>query len=116
MKNYLTVAASLLAGATMMLAAAPALAASVDINIGVPGVVVQPRPVYVQPRTVYVQPRTVYVQPDYDREWSERRVRAIEWRDNPKNHGQAVSASAHARSDVSKSKKSGHKQKNKHNR
>lgn len=115
MKNYLTVAASLLAGATLMLAAVPATAATtVDVNIGVPGVVVQPRPVYVQPRTVYVQPRTVFVQPDYDREWSERRVRAVEWRDNPQNHGQAVSAAAHERNDVRKGNKHKNKHKNKH--
>lgn len=110
MKKYLTVAAALVASATLMLAVAPAVAASVDINIGVPGVYVQPRPVYVQPRPVYVQPRTVYIQPNYEQEWGERRVRAIEWRDNPQNHGQAVSAAAHDRNDVRKSK---HKNKQK---
>ncbi|OGB20611.1 MAG: hypothetical protein A3I66_22865 [Burkholderiales bacterium RIFCSPLOWO2_02_FULL_57_36] len=115
MKKYLTVVAALAASATLMLAVTPAVAANVDINIGVPGVIVQPRPVYVQPRTVYVQPRTVYVQPNYDQEWSERRIRATEWRNNPNNHGQAVSAEAHARNDFRKSKKHNKRHgKNKH--
>jgi hypothetical protein len=64
MKKFLTVAAGLLAGTTLMLAASPALArVDVDFHIGVPGVYVQPAPVYVQPRPVYVQPQPVYVQP-----------------------------------------------------
>lgn len=109
MKNYLTVTASLLASATLMLAATSAIAASVDINIGTPGVIVQPRP-------VYVQPRTVFIQPNYEREWSERRVRAIEWRDNPSNHGQAVSASAHARNDARKNNKNKNYKKKKQGR
>lgn len=69
MKKYLTITAGLLAGATMMFAAAPAMArVDVDLNIGVPGgyaqgpVYVQPRPVYVQPRPVYVHPRPYYVE------------------------------------------------------
>lgn len=97
MKKYLTGAAALIAGATLMLAAMPAVAASVDVNIGVPRV-------YVQPQPVYVTPRPVYVQPQYERDWRERQVRAIEWRDNPNNHGHEVSAAAHARNDVRKSK------------
>jgi hypothetical protein len=105
MKNYLTVTASLLAGVTLMLAGVPAVAATVDVNIGIPGVVVQPQPVYVHPRPVYVQPQ-------YESDWRDRNVRATSWRDNPSNHGQVVSANAHARNDIRKSK---HK-KNKHNK
>lgn len=103
MNKYFTIiAAGLITGSTLMLATAPAAAASVDINIGVPRVVTQPQ-------TVYVQPRTVYVQPNYEQEWAERRVRATEWRANPGNHGQAVSAAAHARNDA---RKSSHKKRN----
>jgi hypothetical protein len=104
-KYFTTVAAGLIVGTTVMLTAAPATAASVDINIGVPRVVTQP---------VYVQPRTVYIQPNYDQEWAERRARAGEWRNNPSNHGQAVSASAHARNDVRKNKHKKHHSKKKH--
>ncbi|WP_019142472.1 hypothetical protein [Noviherbaspirillum massiliense] len=64
MKKLLTLAAGLITGATFMFAAAPAMArVNVDLNIGVPGVYVQPAPVYVEPRPVYVEPRPVYVQP-----------------------------------------------------
>ena len=64
MKNYHAIAAGLLLGATLMLGAAPAMArVDVDLNIGIPGVYVQPAPVYVQPRPVYVEPAPVYVQP-----------------------------------------------------
>src|SRR5882757_6184413 len=69
MKKYLDIAAGLLAGAALIMAASPAMAhVDVGINIGVPGfyqapVYVEPQPVYVQPRPVYVQPRPVYVQP-----------------------------------------------------
>lgn len=97
MKKYLVGAASVLAVATLVLAAIPAVAASVDINIGVPRVVVQPQPVYLLPRPVYVQPQ-------YEHDWRERQLRAIEWRDNPKSHGQKVSAAAHDRNDARKSK------------
>jgi len=84
MKKYLTaVAAGLITGATLLLAAGPATAANVDINIGLPGVVVQPQPVYVQPRPVYIQQQ-------YEHDWRERQLRAVEWRDNPKNHGKEV--------------------------
>jgi hypothetical protein len=87
MKKYLGMAAGVMAGATLILAASPAMARTdVDINIGIPGVVyaqpapvyVQPQPVYVQPRPVYVQPQRVYVQPQpvyverhQHREWRE---------------------------------------------
>ena len=108
MKTYLTVTAGLLAGAALMLAAAPAAAATVDVTIGVPGVYVQPQPVYVQPQAVYIQPRPVYIQPQYEGDWRDRHVRAIEWRDNPSNHGQVVSAEAHARNDMRKSRKHTH--------
>jgi hypothetical protein len=93
MNKYLTVAATgLLAGAALMLAAAPAVA-GVDINIGVPGV-------YVQPQAVYVQPRPVYIQPQYEADWRARQLRAIEWRDHQRNHGQEVSEAAHERNDA----------------
>lgn len=55
----------LLAGLALM-AAASSMAASIDVNIGVPG--------------VYVEPRPVYVQPQYENDWRERRVRASQWR------------------------------------
>lgn len=117
MKKSLSVSAGLIAGATLLLAASSAMAANVgvDINLGLPGVYVQPQPVYVQPqpvyvqpRTVYVQPRPVYVQPQYEHDWRERQVRAVEWRDNPRNHGQAVSAAAHERNDERKHGKGKH--------
>jgi hypothetical protein len=100
MKRYLTVAAGLLAGAALMMAATPALArVNVDLNIGVPGpvyvtpapvyappppVYVQPRPVYVQPAPVYVQPRPVYV----ERDWRER-----DW--HHRHHGRSMRDSDH---------------------
>lgn len=69
MKKYLTVAAGSIAGAALMMAAAPAMAGvDVGINFGLPGffpapVYVQPPPVYMQPPPVYVQPEPAYVQP-----------------------------------------------------
>ncbi|MDB5763203.1 MAG: virulence protein [Herminiimonas sp.] len=64
MKKYLTVAAGLAVGAMLISAAAPAMArVDVGVNIGVPGIYVQPAPVYVQPQPIYVQPRPIYVQP-----------------------------------------------------
>ncbi|MDB5764783.1 MAG: hypothetical protein JWQ21_3778 [Herminiimonas sp.] len=107
MKKYLIVTASLIAGATLMLAAAPGIAASIDINVGVPGV-------YVQPQAVYVQPRPVYIQPQYENDWRERQVRAVEWRDNPRNHGQQVSAAVHARNDGRKNNRQKHHGNDKH--
>ena len=96
MNKYVTrIAAGLISGATLMLTAAPALATSIDINIG-------------------VQPRPVYIQPQYEVDWRERRVRAAEWRANPNNHGYAVSAAAHARHDARKSKHKKHHGKKKH--
>jgi hypothetical protein len=100
MKNYLKITiAGLIAAATLMFAAAPVAAAGVDINIGVPTVVTQP---------VYVQPRPVYIQPQYENEWRARQLRAAEWRNNPNNHGQTVSAAAHVRNDA---KHKGHSKK-----
>ena len=70
----------LLAGLTLM-ATATGMAASVDVNIGLPG--------------FYLEPRPVYVQPQYENDWRERRVRAEQWRaedhhdhdhDNYKSH------------------------------
>ena len=55
----------LLAGLALM-AAASSMAANVDVNIGLPGYRVEPRPVYVQPQ--------------YENDWRERRVRAEQWR------------------------------------
>ena len=55
----------LLAGLALM-AAASGMAANVDVNIGLPG--------------VYVEPRPVYIQPQYENDWRERRVRAEQWR------------------------------------
>ena len=103
MKRYLTAAAVLIAGTTLMLSAAPAMArVDVDLNIGFPGVYAQPAPVYVEPRPVYVpprpvfveprpvfvQPRPVYVQPQpvyieryHQRDWRERRWHESQSRD-----------------------------------
>jgi hypothetical protein len=110
MKKSISVSAGLIACTTLLLAVSSAMAANVDINIGVPGVYVQPQPVYVQPHTVYVQPRPVYIQPQYENDWRERQLRAVEWRDNPRNHGQAVSAAAHERNDERKHWKNKHKE------
>lgn len=64
MKKYLAIAAGLIGGAALLLVAAPAMArVNVDINVGLPGVYVEPAPVYVQPEPVYMQPEPVYVQP-----------------------------------------------------
>src|SRR5258707_1005723 len=64
MKKYLAIAAGLIGGATLLLVAAPAMArVNVDINVGLPGIYVEPEPVYVQPRPVYVQPEPVYAYP-----------------------------------------------------
>ncbi|MFJ7567061.1 hypothetical protein ACIQW9_08905 [Herminiimonas sp. NPDC097707] len=67
MKKTLTISASVLALATLMFAATPAMArVDVGVNIGVPGpVYMQPQPVYVQPRPIYVQPQPVYVDRHY---------------------------------------------------
>ena len=83
MKKYLTVAAGIMAGATLMMLTTPAMAGGVDVgvNIGLPGVYVQPRPVYVQPEAVYVQTRPVYIQPEREQDWRERRLRARQWQE-----------------------------------
>ena len=80
MKNKLLVVAGL---AMAWLAAAPAMAGvGVELNIGVPGLFVQPAPVYVQPqrgygyaesRTYYEQPQPYYVEREYRREWRDDR-------------------------------------------
>src|SRR3569832_2398787 len=57
LKTYLTISAALIADAIVTLSTAPAVAASIDINIGVLPVVVQPQPVYLQPRPAYIQPQ-----------------------------------------------------------
>jgi hypothetical protein len=113
MENHLNlVVTGLIAVASLSFAAGSASAATVDINVGLPGVVAQP--VYVQPQPVYVQPRPVYVQPQYENDWRERHVRAATWRDTPSNHGQVVSAAAHERNDMRKGKHKKHHGKNKH--
>lgn len=87
MNKYPNHAASLFAGAMLMLAAIPVSAADIDVHVAMPGAVVQAQPVYKEVRPVYVQER-------YENDWRERRARAIAWRDNPDNHGKAVSAVA----------------------
>ncbi len=51
---------SLAIGSLLLVALIPAMAAGVDINVNVPGLI-QP-PVYVNPQPVYVRPAPVYVQ------------------------------------------------------
>ncbi|HTH45001.1 MAG TPA: hypothetical protein VL528_07960 [Oxalicibacterium sp.] len=75
MKKILAFSAALIAGTSMMLAAAPAMArVDVDVNLGVPApVYVAPRPVYMQPRPVYVAPQPVYyVKHRHHRRWHDR--------------------------------------------
>ncbi|MDO8301048.1 hypothetical protein [Lacisediminimonas sp.] len=91
MKTYHRIAAGLIAGAALILAAGPSAAAAIDVNVVLPGV---------------YAPRPVYVQPMYENDWRERQARALAWRDNPQNHGQVVSAAAHARNDDRKDGKS----------
>lgn len=81
-KTIPILAAGLLTAAMSMLATLPATAADIDINIRVPTVITQPRPIYVQPQ--------------YETDWRERQVRAAAWRNNPANHGQLVSTAAHS--------------------
>lgn len=100
MKNYLGSAAGLIAAGLLL--AAPAMA-QVNVHVDIPGVYV--------PAPVYVQPRPVYIQPEYENDWRERQQRAIEWRDNPQNHGQHVSAAAHERNNQRKAYKKHHKNK-----
>jgi hypothetical protein len=78
-KKYLNVA-GWIASATLMLVAVPGFAAGIDVNIIVPGAIVQPRPVYIQPQ--------------HEHEWRERQLRAVEWRDGH-HHGHAVRTTAH---------------------
>jgi len=89
MKKYVSVAAGFLVRVLLIAVTAPAVAATIDINVGTPAVVQQP--------PVYMMPRPVYVRQQYESDWRERQLRAIEWRDNPANHGQTVNASMHAR-------------------
>lgn len=92
MKKIITVlAAGLLTSTISLLATLPAAAASVDINIGIPTIVAQPRPVYVHPQ--------------YELDWRERQARAAAWRNNPANHGQIVSTEAHSHVVVNKKAK-----------
>jgi hypothetical protein len=79
MKKNLAIAAGLIASAVLMTAASPAMAARVDVNIGLPGV-------YVAPAPVYVEARPVYVQPEREGEWRERHAHAREWRDRQDRH------------------------------
>lgn len=90
MNTFHRISAGLIAGATLILSAGPSAAAGIDVNVVLPGV---------------YMPRPVYVQPQYEIDWRERQARALAWRDNPQNHGQAVSAAAHARNDDRKASK-----------
>lgn len=109
MKKYLSViAAGVIGSAALMCITTPVMAASIDINLGVPAAVVQPQPAYVQPRPVYIQQQ-------YENDWRERQVRAVQWRDNPHYHGPSVSASVHARHDAQKKNHRKHRGESKHN-
>jgi hypothetical protein len=85
-KKYLSVAAGLIASATFMLAAAPAMAGgvNVDLSIGLPGL--YQAPVYVQQAPVYVEPRPVYIQQEREHDWRERQLRARQWRQQWQEH------------------------------
>src|SRR5687768_1495047 len=83
MKKTITIlAAGLLTSAACMFTVAPATAADIDINIGVPTVVAQPRPVYVQPQ--------------YEMDWRERQARAAAWRANPVVYAPPVKTVVHS--------------------
>lgn len=79
MNKTLIFSVAVATSAAFMLSALPAIASSVDIHVGAPGVIVQQRPVYVEPQPVYVQPRTVYVEQEH-----------------VTSHGRVVSVAAHA--------------------
>jgi hypothetical protein len=82
MKKIITVlAAGFLTSAISMFVTAPSAAASVDINIGVPTVVTQVRPVYVHPQ--------------YESDWRERQLRAAAWRNNPASHAEVATPMTH---------------------
>jgi hypothetical protein len=70
MKKILFIAAGLIIASTSFIATSRAVAADVAVRIGVPGVLVQERPVYERP---------VYVRPEYESDWRERRERARRW-------------------------------------
>jgi hypothetical protein len=64
MKPNSTLAAILIASSLVLCATAQAATdVRVGINLGLPGVYVEPAPVYYPPPPVYVEPRRVYVQP-----------------------------------------------------
>lgn len=122
MRNRTKIGASLVAAALLL--SAPAMA-QVNINVDIPGVrlpqpvYVNPQPVYVAPQPVYVQPRPIYVPSQYEQDWRERQRRALEWRNNPQNHGHVVSMDAHERKEERKANKHYYKElkkQNKHNK
>jgi hypothetical protein len=101
--------ASLIAAAVFVLATTPAVAAAIDVNVMLPGAPVQP----VQP--VYM-PRPDYIDARHEADWRERQARALAWQSNPQNHGQVVSAAAHARNEDRKEFKKQAKKDKKHNK
>jgi ABC-type sugar transport system substrate-binding protein len=83
----------LLAGLAMM-AAASTMAASIDVNIGMPG---------------FVEPRPVYVQPQYENDWRERRVRANQWRAEDRHDHDDDDHKSHKKHKKNKHNKHNHK-------
>lgn len=89
MNKCLAAAAGLIVGSSLMLTTAPAMArVDVDLNIGVPGLYVQPAPIYVQPRPVYVRPQPVYMQPQPY--WRGRHWQEHQWREQHDRDGDGV--------------------------
>lgn len=95
MKKIIAILATgFLTSAISMLATAPAAAASVDINIGVPSVVVPQRPVYVHPQ--------------YESDWRERQARAAAWRSTAVKHPTVAVPATHGHVVHKKSKHKKH--------
>lgn len=90
MKNTMTSVIGMAATAILMFAAVPGAAADIDVRIE-------------------IQPRPWYVPAQYESDWRARQLRAIQWRDNPNNHGKAVSAAAHQRNAARKAGHNGKK-------
>lgn len=101
-KAITLLAAGLLTSAVFILVSTPAAAASIDINIGVPTVIEQARPVYVHPQ--------------YESDWRERQARAAAWRASQASQPSTVTHVTHTHvvQEKAKNKKHPHKHDGKH--